>query len=169
MRIVSEALLRGSNFFSPKLFITTKMDMWNEDLCLMQCGPSGIVWEWKIALGSWLLSNLKKQMILLPMIFYLKFRRKLNFGSYFKQWIRTFYTDISSRVMNNGFSYKLSFVQSIGFFKVILSYLSFLSWAWKFLRVKNTIWKEQKFTCIRWWYDQFFKYMRALMCGCLRV
>ena len=99
----------------------------------------------KIALGSWLLSNLKKQMILLPMIFYLKFRRKLNFGSYFKQWIRTFYTDISSYVMNNGFSYKLSFVQSIGFFKVILSYLSFLLWTWKFLRVKLdriTIWKE---------------------------
>ena len=142
MRIVSEALLRGSNFFSPKLFITTKMDLWNEDLCLMQCGPSGIVW--KIALKSWLLSNLKNHMILLPMISIWSFG-KFNFGSYFKQWIRTLCTDISSRVMNNGVSYKLSFVQSIGFSKVILSYLSFLSWAWKFSCVKLdkiTIWKE---------------------------
>ena len=73
LRIVSKAFLRDSNFFSPKLFITTKMDLWNEDLCLMQCGPSGIVWEWKIALGSWLLSNLKKQMILLPMFAGYKF------------------------------------------------------------------------------------------------
>ena len=77
--------------------------------------------------------------------FLFKVSEKFNFGSYFKQWIRTFYTDISSYVMNNGFSYKLSFVQNIGFFKVILSYLSFLLWTWKFLRVKLdriTIWKE---------------------------
>ena len=60
--------------------------------------------------------------------FLFKVSEKFNFGSYFMQWIRTFYTDISSYVMNNGFSYKLSFVQSIGFFKVILSYLSFLLW-----------------------------------------
>ena len=60
--------------------------------------------------------------------FLFKVSEKFNFGSYFKQWIRTLYTDISSYVMNNGFSYKLSFVQSIGFFKVILSYLSFLLW-----------------------------------------
>ena len=60
--------------------------------------------------------------------FLFKVSEKFNFGSYFKQWISPLYTDISSYVMNNGFSYKLSFVQSIGFFKVILSYLSFLLW-----------------------------------------
>ena len=53
--------------------------------------------------------------------FLFKVSEKFNFGSYFKQLVRTLYTDISSYVMNNGFSYKLSFVQSIGVFKVILS------------------------------------------------
>ena len=34
----------------------------------------------------------------------LKVLEKLNFGTYFLQWIKTFYTDISSCVLNNGFT-----------------------------------------------------------------
>ena len=34
---------------------------------------------------------------------YLKSFTLFNFGSYFVQWIRTFYSNVSSSVMNNGF------------------------------------------------------------------
>ena len=36
--------------------------------------------------------------------FLFKVLEKLNFGEYFVQWIKTFYTDISSCVLNNGFT-----------------------------------------------------------------
>ena len=37
----------------------------------------------------------------------LKVLEKLNFGTYFLQWIKTFYTDVSSSVLNNGFTISL--------------------------------------------------------------
>ena len=36
--------------------------------------------------------------------FLFKVLEKLNFGEYFVQWIKTFYTDISNCVLNNGFT-----------------------------------------------------------------
>ena len=36
--------------------------------------------------------------------FLVKVLQKFNFGTYFLQWIRTFYTDLSSCVLNNGFA-----------------------------------------------------------------
>ena len=36
--------------------------------------------------------------------FLFKVLEKLNFGEYFVQWIKTFYTDISICVLNNGFT-----------------------------------------------------------------
>ena len=36
--------------------------------------------------------------------FLLEVLEKLNFGTYFLQWIKTFYTDVSSCVLNNGFT-----------------------------------------------------------------
>ena len=36
--------------------------------------------------------------------FLVKVLQKFNFGTYFLQWIRTFYTNISSCVLNNGFA-----------------------------------------------------------------
>ena len=36
--------------------------------------------------------------------FLFKVLKKFNFGTYFLQWIKTFYTDISSCVLNNGFT-----------------------------------------------------------------
>ena len=38
----------------------------------------------------------------IPLLF--KVLEKLNFGEYFVQWIKTFYTDVSSCVLNNGFT-----------------------------------------------------------------
>ena len=36
--------------------------------------------------------------------FPLKVLKKYNFGTYFLQWIKTFYTNVSSCVLNNGFT-----------------------------------------------------------------
>ena len=36
--------------------------------------------------------------------FLFKVSEKFNFGSYFMQWIRTFYTDMSRCTKNNGFN-----------------------------------------------------------------
>ena len=36
--------------------------------------------------------------------FVLKVLKKFNFGTYFLQWIETFYTNVSSRVLNNSFT-----------------------------------------------------------------
>ena len=36
--------------------------------------------------------------------FLLKVLKKYNFGTYFLQWIKTFYTNVSSCVLNNGFT-----------------------------------------------------------------
>ena len=43
--------------------------------------------------------------------FLFKVLEKFNFGLYFLQWIKTFYTDISSCVLNNGFATDLFCVQ----------------------------------------------------------
>ena len=39
--------------------------------------------------------------------FLIQVLQKLNFGTYFMQWIRTFYTNLTSCVLNNGFTTKL--------------------------------------------------------------
>ena len=36
--------------------------------------------------------------------FLLKVLEKFNFGTYFLQWIKTFYSNVSSCVLNNGFT-----------------------------------------------------------------
>ena len=39
--------------------------------------------------------------------FLFKILHKFNFGTYFRQWIKTLYTNLSSRVLNNGFTTNL--------------------------------------------------------------
>ena len=55
--------------------------------------------------------------------FLVKVLQKFNFGTYFLQWIRTFYTNLSSCILNNGFATNF-FSVSHG---VILSLLFILS------------------------------------------
>ena len=82
------------NRFSPKLFITTKMDLWDEDLCLMQCGPPRKVWKWKHNTVILVAIDFEKAYESFAHDFLFKIWKKFNFGPYLKQWIRTFYTDI---------------------------------------------------------------------------
>ena len=42
--------------------------------------------------------------------FLVKVLQKFNFGTYFLQWIRTFYTNLSSCVLNNGYATNFFFV-----------------------------------------------------------
>lgn len=52
--------------------------------------------------------------------FLFKVSEKFNFGSYFMQWIRTFYTDMSR------FQYKFSFVQIVGFVVISRTFVFYL-------------------------------------------
>ena len=53
--------------------------------------------------GILLAIDFKKAFNSLNYSFLFKVLEKLHFGEYFVQWIKTFYTDISSCVLNNGF------------------------------------------------------------------
>lgn len=48
--------------------------------------------------------DFKKAFDSLNQTFLVKVLQKFNFGTYFLQWIRTFYTNLSSCVLNNGFA-----------------------------------------------------------------
>ena len=69
------------------------MDLWDEDLYLMQCGPPREVWKWKNNTII-LVERKKKAYESFAHDFLFKIWKKFNFGPYLKQWIRTFYTDI---------------------------------------------------------------------------
>ena len=133
---VLEALLRGSSRFSPKLFITIKMDLWDEDLYLMQCGPPRKVWKWKNNTII-LVERKKKAYESFAHDFLFKIWKKFNFGPYLKQWIRTFYTNI--------YIYIYIYIWITVSIQIIFCTerrvrqsdpLAPLSWAWKFSRVK---------------------------------
>ena len=70
------------------------MDLWDEDLCLMQCGPPRKVWKWKHNTVILVAIDFEKAYESFAHDFLFKIRKKINFGPYLKQWIRTFYTDI---------------------------------------------------------------------------
>ena len=56
---------------------------------------------------------------------FLKVLEKVNFGPYFLQWIKTFYSNISSCVLNNGFTSDFFFQSRMGLGRVIPCHLCY--------------------------------------------
>ena len=54
--------------------------------------------------GILVVIDFQKAFYSLNRTFMVKVLQKLNFGIYFSQWIHTFYTNLSSCVLNNGFT-----------------------------------------------------------------
>ena len=67
--------------------------------------------------------------------FLVKVLQKFNFGTYFLQCIRTFYTNLSSCVLNNGSSPPIFSLSAVVSDKVIRFQLCYSFYLWKYLHV----------------------------------
>ena len=107
MKIASKAITRRLESIMPELIHPNLNDFINGTSILYAVRKIDDILEFPEVTeccGILLAIDFEKAFDSLSRSFLFKVLEKLNFGEYFLQWIKTFYTDISSCVLNNGFT-----------------------------------------------------------------